>query len=284
MQTPHVPLNATKSVELFAIGNELLVGQVLDTNSHFLIRALTGIGAHVRRAAMLRDDYDEIGVELHAAVARAPRLIVTTGGLGPTDDDLTLRAISRAFARPLQEDAQALTWVRERYAHLASVRPNFDGALTASRRKMAQFPAGTQPIYNPSGAAPAMVFHAAEQVTIIALPGVPTEMKDIFTQSLQPVLAEIVGAGGYVERTLVLDLGDESRIAPVLQDAQTRHPAVYVKSRGQTFADGVRVLTVVLSCGGGDLAAVRADVDAVQADVTAGLMALGYAIARVVEA
>lgn len=284
MQTPHVPTNAENSVELFAIGNELLVGQVLDTNTHWLIRSLTGLGAHVRRAAMLRDDYDEIGRELRAAVARAPRLIVTTGGLGPTDDDLTLRAISRAFERPLREHPEAIEWVRQRYAYLATVRPNFSGDLTDARRKMALFPEGTLPVANPSGAAPAMVFHAAPAVTLIALPGVPTEMKDIFTQTLQPVLAGIVGAGGYVERTLVLDVGDESRIAPVLQAAQTRHPAVYVKSRGQTFEDGVRVLTVVLSCGGGDLDAVRRDVDATQHDVSAGLVDLGYAIARIIDA
>jgi nicotinamide-nucleotide amidase len=283
MQTPHVPTNAEKSVELFAIGNELLVGQVLDTNTHWLIRSLTGLGAHVRRAAMLRDDYDEIGHELRAAVARAPRLIVTTGGLGPTDDDLTLRAISRAFERPLREHPEAIEWVRQRYAYLATVRPNFNGDLTDARSKMALFPEGTLPVANPSGAAPAMVFHAAPAVTLIALPGVPTEMKDIFTQTLQPVLAEVVGAGGYIERTLVLDVGDESRIAPALQAAQTRHPAVYVKSRGQTFADGVRVLTVVLSCGGGDLDAVRRDVDATQHDVAAGLVDLGYTIARVIE-
>lgn len=281
MQNPHAPANHANAVELFAIGNELLVGQVLDTNSHWLIRSLTGLGAHVRRGTMIRDDYDEIGRELHAAVARAPRLIITTGGLGPTDDDLTLRAISLAFDRPLREDAQALEWVRQRYAYLATVRENFDGALTDVRRKMALFPLGTQPLFNPSGAAPAMAFRVTDAVTIVALPGVPSEMKDIFTQSLQPVLAETVGAGGYVERSIVLDKGDESRIAVILQGVQALHPLVYVKSRGQTFEDGVK-LTVVLSCGGPDLAAVRERVRATEIEAIIGLNGLGYSILRVV--
>ncbi len=281
MQNPHAPANAGNTVEIFAIGNELLVGQVLDTNTHWLIRSLTGLGAHVRRTAMLRDDYDEIGKELHTAVARAPRLIVTTGGLGPTDDDLTLRAISIAFNRPLSEHAQALAWVAQRYAHLATIRPNFSGDLTESRRKMALFPEGTQPIYNPSGAAPAMVFEAAAGVAIVALPGVPSEMKDIFTQSLQPVLAASIGSGGHVERVIVLEQGDESRLAPALQTVQVKHPTVYVKSRGQDFADGRR-LTVVLSRGGSSLEEIRAAVRATEADAVDGLLALGYTVLRVV--
>jgi nicotinamide-nucleotide amidase len=281
MQNPHAPSNRDKTVEIFAIGNELLVGQVLDTNTHWLIRSITGLGAHVRRTAMLRDEYDEIGRELNAAVARAPRLILTTGGLGPTDDDLTLRAIGQSFGRPLLEHAQALDWVAQRYAYLATIRPNFNGELTESRRKMALFPEGTQPLYNPSGAAPAMVFDAAEGVTIVALPGVPTEMKDIFMQSLQPVLAATIGAGGYVERSIVLDQGDESRLAPALIDVQAAYPSVYVKSRGQDLEDGRR-LTVVLSCGGNDLAGVRTAVQRAELAAIAGLNGLGYTVLRVI--
>ncbi|MGQ9813667.1 MAG: molybdopterin-binding protein, partial [Candidatus Roseilinea sp.] len=101
-------VTADKHVELFAIGNELLVGQVLDTNTHWLIRSLTALGAHVRRAHIVRDESNEIIDSLDAAIRRAPRLIVTTGGLGPTDDDLTFRAIARMLDVPLVEDPIAL--------------------------------------------------------------------------------------------------------------------------------------------------------------------------------
>jgi molybdenum cofactor synthesis domain-containing protein len=281
MQNPHAPANRDRTVEIFSIGNELLVGQVLDTNTHWLIKSITGLGAHVRRTTMIRDEYEEIGIELQSAVLRRPRLIITTGGLGPTDDDLTLRAIAASFGRPLREDPQAYEWVAQRYAYIATQRLGFDATMTPSRAKMAQFPEGSRPIYNPSGAAPAMALDVAEGVTLVSLPGVPSEMKDIYTQSLQPVLEETVGAGGYVERSLVLQQGDESRLAPALIEVQSANPAVYVKSRGQTFEDG-RYLTVVLSHGGRNLEQVRAAVQVSELLAIERVTAFGYVVLRVV--
>jgi molybdenum cofactor synthesis domain-containing protein len=280
MNSPHTPSNRDKSVEIFAIGNELLVGQVLDTNTHWLIRSITSIGAHVSRTAMIRDDYDAIGDELNAAVKRAPRLILTTGGLGPTDDDLTLRAISHAFDLPLLEDAQALEWIRRRYEYLATIRPNFSAELNASRKKMALFPINATPLYNGAGAAPAM-FLPLGKTALVSLPGVPTEMKEIFATSLQPVLADTIGAGGYIERTIVLDKGDESRIAVVLAEVQQLNPLVYIKSRGQNLEDGLR-LTVVVSLGGNDLVEIRSTVRQTEAVLMDGLTKLGYSALRVI--
>lgn len=271
-----------RTVELFAIGNELLVGQVLDTNSHWLIRNLTAVGAKVLRAGMIRDDFDAIGQEILAALARGPRLIVTTGGLGPTDDDLTLRAISRALSLPLIEDPIALEMVRARYQYIATIRPGYSPELNEARRKMAILPQGSIALKNSNGAAPGVALDMGD-TTIVNLPGVPSEMKDIFTSSMQAVLERTVGKGGYVERTIVLDRGDESRIAALLMDTQENHPGVYIKSRGQTLpAHGLR-LTVVLSCGGSDLGAIRSQVTEVEAELVAGLQSLGYSILEVVE-
>ncbi len=268
-------------VEIYAIGNELLVGQVLDTNTHWLIRNITAAGAQVRRTAMIRDDYDDIGEQLLAAIARQPKLIVTTGGLGPTDDDMTYRAIARTLNLEQYEDAHALEMIRQRYAYLATIRPNFDPSLTESRRKMALFPRGAEILANGVGAAPALALAVGES-TLVCLPGVPVEMKDIYVTSLQPVLARTIGTGGYVERNIILDKGDESRIAPVLLSAQTSHSTVYIKSRGQTI-EGTQRLTVVLSRGGDDLSAVRSAVLAAEQEVMVGLEALGYGILKVVE-
>ena len=88
-------------VEIYAIGNELLVGQVLDTNTHWLIRNITAAGAQVRRTAMIRDDYDDIGEQLLAAIARQPKLIVTTGGTGPSARDVTPEATNAVCDRLL---------------------------------------------------------------------------------------------------------------------------------------------------------------------------------------
>lgn len=270
-----------RCVEIFAIGNELLVGQVQDTNTHWLIRSLTALGARVRRAVILRDEYDEIADALASALQRKPRLILTTGGLGPTDDDLTLRALARALDLSLVEDAQALAMVRTRYEYLASIRPNFSAELNEARRKMALLPQGATPLVNANGAAPGVVLDV-NGTTIVSMPGVPSEMKDIFTSSLQPILERTIGAGGYVERALVLDRGDESRIATLLQSVQTQHPTVYIKSRGQMLEDGVH-LTVVLSAGGSDLVAIRTDIYATETKLVDGLNQLGYSVNRVIE-
>ncbi|MCS7062354.1 MAG: competence/damage-inducible protein A [Anaerolineae bacterium] len=271
-----------KRVELFAIGNELLVGQVLDTNTHWLIRSFTALGAHVRRAHIVRDEYDEIADSLSSAMRRAPRLMVTTGGLGPTDDDLTLRAVARLLGLPLIEHPLALEMVRRRYEYLASVRPNFSAELNEARRKMALFPQGAHPLANPSGAAPGMALDLNSQTTLVCLPGVPSEMKDIFNTSLQPILQRTIGAGGYVEHTIVLDRGDESRIAAALHKIQAAHPTVYVKSRGQTFEDGLH-LTVVLSHAGSDVQFIRQELSQTEQDAIQALSELGYRVLRVIE-
>lgn len=268
-------------VELLAIGNELLVGQVQDTNSHWLVQQLTGLGAQVRRASMVRDDYDDIGAELQAALERAPRLVITTGGLGPTDDDLTFRAIARAFELPLEVHPEALEMVRRRYEYLATIREGFDAALNDARRKMAQFPRGAEVLANSTGAAPALALDLGP-TTLVCLPGVPSEMRDIFATSLQPVLARTLGTGCYVERSLFLDRGDESQIATLLAHVQARHTTVYIKSRGQA-RDGVRHLTVVLARGGDDPGQVRGEVLGTEAEIVAGLATLGYGIVEVIE-
>ena len=282
------------NVELIAIGNELLVGQVLDSNSHWLIKNLTASGATVRRVQMIRDEYDEIEATFKAAFARKPRLIITTGGLGPTDDDLTARAIAQTFGVTLHENAIAIEMLTTRYAHLASIRPGYSAELNDARRKMALFPLLAEPLANSDGAAPAICIDVDTRTTqivpagsgdctVVCLPGVPKEMKEIFQNSMQHVLARTVGAGGYIERNIVLDRGDESRIAGMLQTCQERHSQVYIKSRGQLFADIGQRLTVVLSIGGPDLAHVRALEHVCEQDVLFGLKELGYDVLRVTE-
>lgn len=272
-----------RCVEIFAIGNELLVGQVQDTNSYWLIRSLTALGARVRRAVILRDEYDEIADALTSALQRRPRLILTTGGLGPTDDDLTMRALARALGLDLVEDPLALEMVRKRYENLARTRTNITAELNTARRKMALLPRTGTPIVNPNGAAPGVVLEVnSSDTTIVSLPGVPAEMKDIFGTSLQPILARTIGSGGYVEHTLVLDRGDESRIATSLQEVQATYPAVYIKSRGQLLEDGAH-LTVVLSAGGNNLSVLRDDITKAEGELVTNLQSMGYGVKRIVE-
>ena len=175
----------TALVEILAIGNELLAGDVLDTNSHWLCRQLAARGARVSRMATLPDDMATIGEALLAALSRYPALIVTCGGLGPTADDLTVAAQAAALGRALAEDPTAYAMVRDFYATLFRRGEVTTPDMTLARAKMAVLPADAEPLPNSVGAAPGVLMSEGETL-IAALPGVPAEMKAIFEESLWP--------------------------------------------------------------------------------------------------
>lgn len=132
--------------EIVAIGNELLLGDVLDTNTNWLCQQITGIGGKVARAVMVGDDLTAIAGEITGALEnRQPKAIFTTGGLGPTSDDLTLRAVAEVTGRPIEANAQALEMVRKTYEELARRGHVKNGALTGSRAKMAHLPQDPYP-------------------------------------------------------------------------------------------------------------------------------------------
>jgi molybdenum cofactor synthesis domain-containing protein len=231
-----------------AIGNELLLGIVLDTNTHWLCKQITGRGGRVRRAALLPDDLNAIGEELQQALGREPDLIITTGGLGPTQDDMTLQAIAGALELPLEEHPDALQIVERRYRELHEQGRVDSPDLTESRRKMARLPQGAIALDNRVGTAPgALIRHGKS--TIVALPGVPSELKDIFQNSLRPHLESIFGRGFYLEKTLVVEINDESRLAPILREYQNAWPGVYIKSRPKGFDEGLRILITLAMSG-----------------------------------
>jgi molybdenum cofactor synthesis domain-containing protein len=264
------------TVEIIAIGNELLIGDVLDTNSHWLIKQVTGLGAHVRRATLIRDDPDAIGDELRGALTQGTDVIFTTGGLGPTADDLTLAAIGQALGRPMALDETALAMVERRYRELSADGFVAPAGITAWRRKMAVLPEGAIPVFNPVGGAPAAVLHV-ERSTIIALPGVPDELKGIFRSTLQPTLKELFGQATYLERAFWVDVQDESIIAGELARVASAHPEVYIKSRAGHFGPGMRI-QVTFSAAGPDHARVEAAVSQAMADLATALRAAGIAV------
>lgn len=262
--------------EIIAIGNELLIGDVLDTNTQWLCRRIAGLGGFVTRATMIRDDPDAIAEVLLGAMRRGARVIFTTGGLGPTADDMTLRSLATALGRPLEENAAALEMVRETYRRLAEAGLVKDAALTEERRKMALLPQGAQPLNNPVGAAPGVVLREGG-ATIISLPGVPAEMKGIFEESLGDILRELYGEGYYAERVVHVDCGDESALAPVVDAVQARHPHVYVKSRARAYGEGMR-LKITLSARGETRRAVESSIASALDDLQKGLAEINVPI------
>ncbi|HKP13700.1 MAG TPA: molybdopterin-binding protein [Blastocatellia bacterium] len=226
------------NVEIIVIGNELLLGLVQDTNSNYLCRVLRGMGGRVRRVAVLRDEADAIADEVRASLARHTDLLFTCGGLGPTDDDLTLAAIAQALGRRLEINAAARAFVERRYAELAAQGYVSSAAMTEALLKMARLPEGARIIDNPLGAAPAVAI-TTDAARAVALPGVPAELKAIVEGPLQALLKELFGRGSYREREVLVECGDESRLAPALREVVAAHPEVYIKSRASHFGRGV---------------------------------------------
>ena len=239
-----------KTAEVFAIGNELLLGIVQDTNTHWLCRRITGLGGKVRRAFLLPDEPEVVAEELKRSLQRKPDLVVTTGGLGPTQDDKTLEAVARALDLPLEEHPQALAIVERRYRELFEQGRVDSPALTEARRKMARLPRGALALDNRVGTAPGVLLRVEDApTTLVCLPGVPSELYDIWENALQPHLERIFGKGFYLERTLVVEVNDESRLAPLLRELQRRWPQVYIKSRPRGFAEGLKILVTLAMSG-----------------------------------
>ena len=107
------------TVDIVAVGNELLLGDVLDTNTHWLCKRITGLGGRVRRAVMIEDDVEVIAAEIRGALARGADVVFTTGGLGPTADDMTLTAVAQALDAPLELNEEALSLVLDKEVTVA---------------------------------------------------------------------------------------------------------------------------------------------------------------------
>lgn len=263
------------TVELFVIGNELLIGEILDTNTHWLCRELNRLGGMVARVTLLRDDAAIIGAEIKAALGRAPQVIITSGGLGPTADDLTLAAIASGLGLELKSDETALEMIRQRYDELAKNGSLTQGGLNPARAKMAHLPAGGRPLHNPDGTAPAVLLPCGES-TIISLPGVPSELKAIFTTSLQPFLQQTFHCGLSLLRTLTVQCNDESLMEPVLSRVASEHPEVYIKSLATTINE-TREIDITLATSGDDPALLHKRLQAALAALQSGLTGLGFA-------
>jgi len=261
------------TVELFTIGNEILIGDIQDTNTHWLCKEINQLGGYVARAIVLRDIDAVIVAELRAALERGTHVIITSGGLGPTADDLTLAAVARGAGVGLRLHEQALRMIKQRYDELAGQGILAQGGLNPAREKMAWFPEGAVPLHNPVGTAPGVLLQTG-QTTIISLPGVPSELKGIFSSSLQPFLQSTFQCGISVIRTITVQCNDESLMEPVLTRVTQDHPSVYIKSLATTLGE-MRDLEIILTAVGSDRSVLDALLEAAVKDLREGLTALG---------
>lgn len=273
---PTEPATGAPIVEIVSAGNEVLIGDVLDTNTNWLCTRVTGLGGLVRRTVMLRDDVDAIGAELRGCLGRRPALVFTVGGLGPTSDDRTLEGVALGLGAGLELHAEAERMVAQKYREFYEAGYVPFPELNENRRKMAWLPAGAEPLANPIGGAPAVLCRSGG-TRIVSLPGVPGELKAIVSDSMGPLLSEVFDEAHYEERSLEVELQDESAIADILHAAERDHPAVYVKSRAKVLGSAP-VIHVTLSARGESDAAVAALLAAPAEQLLTQIAAAGFAV------
>jgi nicotinamide-nucleotide amidase len=197
------------------------------------------LGGVVTRITTVPDDLEQISTAIKEAVNRRPDFIITTGGIGPTFDDMTIKAVAKTFHLPLRVHETALRMVREHYVRRF---PNRKILLTPPRLKMATFPDGGSAIPNPVGTAPALHLNI-RKTQIYCLPGVPKEAKAIFKESLSQTIHAKAGNKIFVEKWLRLEGLMESSLAPIIDKVMSQWPAVYIKShpRGAEGKGGPRI-------------------------------------------
>lgn len=216
-------------VELICVGNELLIGKTLNKNAQWLAKRVTTLGLTTRRVTVVSDDIDEISSALTEAIQRSPAFILTTGGLGPTFDDKTLEGLAKGLGQRIEVNEEALKMVKEKYLRYAREGGMETAELTPYRVKMAKLPEQSAPLPNPIGTAPAIVTEH-ENVTIIALPGVPSEMKGIFEESVAPLLKQAAHGVTFFETSIESAKVMESEMAPLIDRVMHSNPHVYIKS------------------------------------------------------
>jgi nicotinamide-nucleotide amidase len=185
-----------REAAIIAVGSEMLSPLRQDTNSLWLTERLEEVGISVVRKSIVPDDPESIGEEITFA-SRAARFVVTTGGLGPTADDVTVPAVARRLGMAIRRDEAYVTWMRERFARRGIPMPS-------TNEKQADFIVGARVLENPRGTAPGFWIEAGDNEYVV-LPGVPSEMREIMEERVLPVLRE--RAGSLVARRRVLRIG-----------------------------------------------------------------------------
>ena len=197
-----------RSAEILAIGTEVLLGDLVDTNTAWLSGQLAALGVSVYRHITVGDNKQRIVTALLEAASRAD-LVITTGGLGPTSDDLTNECVGLAARRKMVEYSEARRHVDEMFAR-------FGREPTSSNYKQALFPEGSRLIPNPLGTAMGALLEL-DGALVATFPGVPIEMKRMFEETLEPLIKSRTD-GSIVSRTLWFTGIGESALAEKVQD------------------------------------------------------------------
>lgn len=170
----------SSSAEIISVGTELLLGNILNSNAQFIAQQLAQLGIPHYYQTVVGDNPDRLKRAIAVASERS-QILIFTGGLGPTPDDLTTETIADFFNAPLVENSEVVADITQKFAQRGR-------EMTDNNRKQALVPQGAEILYNPVGSAPGIIWQPRSGVTILTFPGVPTEMKEMWRQIAVPYL------------------------------------------------------------------------------------------------
>lgn len=245
------------TAEIITIGDEILIGQVIDTNSAWIGEQMSMIGIPVKRIISISDDPGEIRSALTDSLRRAG-IVLITGGLGPTNDDRTKTALAEFFNSELIEDQLVLEDIR-RILHAGNY------PFSALNRAQALVPHNCRVIRNSQGTAPGMWFERDGSV-IVAMPGVPYEMKSIMGNSVLPMLKDRFKSPAIIHKTLMTTGIPESRLASLLADWEKALP----RNFSLAFLPSPGMVRLRLSATGGNRELLEKETE----DLTASLVSM----------
>lgn len=258
-------------VEILCVGNELLSGITLNTNAHWLAAQIAKAGGTVSRVTVVRDELGAISAAVQEALARKPAILMVTGGLGATYDDMTLEGVARALGRPVVLDKRGVGMLKDSYA-----RRGLKYRINKVRLKMATIPEGSTPIENPVGTAPSVLIEAGAKV--FCVPGVPVEMKAVFKKHVLPLIKEGVGAFASREANYMVAGVSEAMIAPSLKRLVGANPAhsAYLKTHPQGYLEKTTPrIRVQIVCKGADANEVERRLARISKQMLAQIKRLG---------
>lgn len=211
----------TPTIEIFSIGTELVMGRIQDTNSHWIAQQVAQLGGKVRRITLVPDDVPDIIDCLQDSIQRNTDILISTGGLGPTPDDVTVECVSTILGTPASVHEPTLQdYMRRR--NLTS-----RDQLTPNLINMATVPSGAEVMQNPVGWAPCILARQ-EETCIFILPGPPKEMEALFTLYVARYISENYATKSASLRVLVNMY--ESEVSPLMESVMERFPGSYLKA------------------------------------------------------
>jgi len=215
---------------VIAIGDELLAGHTLDTNSHWLAGRLRLLGHPLKRVTVVRDRHEDIVEQLHRDLTDpAVEDVFCSGGLGPTPDDRTFEAVAAALGRELVTWAPVLERIERRVLRMHEAGLVESAQVSEGNRRMACVPAEPDHVFrNRRGMAPALLYWVDGRRRLFILPGVPSELRSIFAEEVEPQF--LAGRAAPVTHELRFVFAAESRFYPVMRELESSHPDISVGS------------------------------------------------------